>query len=168
MSQDVRQEVVATGWKDAGGVITVADVAWGTTELAAATVEALSSTIMLPIDIPYGAANIEMRFYGTASNADDVVVNIYGKRDSDAYYQLLLTLTMVHGTGQKGAGTELWVDKMTLSKNFAPTASGGILSPDDNTIARAYFKPGGFKKLAVIATTLDGTNVGVEIAAYSG
>ena len=167
MSQNVRQEVIATGWKDYG-VITTADVAWTTTELATAVVEALASTVMLPIEIPYGAANVEMRFYGTTSDDDDVVINIYGKRDNDAYYQLLLTLTMVHGTAQKGAATELWVDTITETKDFTSGAAGVALSPADNTIARYDFKPSGFKQLAIIATTLDGTDVGVEMATYSG
>lgn len=168
----MRQEVVATGWKDLGNVITVVDVAWGTTELAKATVEALSTTLVIRVDLAdegwYGAANLEMRFYGTTSDADDAVINIYGARDGDGYYQLLATLSLVHGTGQKGAATELWVDKITEDKDFTPGAVGGALSPDDNTIARYYFKPGGFKKLAIIATTLDGTDLGVEMAAYSG
>ena len=165
---DVRQEVIATGWTDHGAGITTADVAWGTSELATAVVEALASTVCTLIPIPYGAANVEMRFYGTTSDGDDVVLNIYGKRDNDAYYQLLATLTMVHGTAQKGVATELWVDTITETKDFMPGTSGGVLSPADNTIARFYFKPGGFKQLAVIATTLDGTDIGVELAAYSG
>lgn len=164
---NVRQEVIASGWRDLG-VITTADVAWATTEFAKAIVEALTSTVCLTAEIPYGAANIEMRFYGTASDGDDVVLNIYGKREDDGYYQLLATLTMVHGTAQKGAATELWVDTITETKDFMPGTSGGVLSPADNTIARFYFKPGGFKQLAIIATTLDGTDVGIEMASYSG
>lgn len=167
MDRYVRQEVIASAWQDLG-VITTADVAWATTEFAASVVENLASTIVLLADIPHGAPNVEMRFYGTASDADDVVLNIYGRRKDDGYYQLLATLSCVHGTGQKGAGTELWVDKITEDKDFTPGAAGGALSPDDNSIARYYFKPGGFEKLAIIGTTIDGTNVGVEIAAYSG
>ena len=168
MSQNVRQEVIATGWRDAGNVITVADVAWATAEFSAAVVEAISSTIVTLIEIPYGAANLEMRFYGTTSDDDDVVVNIYGKRDGDGYYQLIATLTMIHGTAQKGAATELWVDTIAETVDATPGASGAIISPADNTIARYYFKPGGYKQLAIIATTLDGTDLGVEYAAYSG
>lgn len=167
MSMDVRQEVVATGWKDLGTITTV-QAALGTTQFAAAVAEALTATGILKADLPYGAANIELRFYGTASDADDVVLNIYGKRLNDDYYQLLATLSCVHGTGQKGAGTELWVDKITEDTDFTPGAAGGALSPDDNSIARYYFKPGGFDGLLIIATTLDGTDVGVELAEYSG
>ena len=168
MSENVRQEVIATGWKDAGNVITIADVAWGTTELATAVVEALPSTTVILVEIPHGAANVELRWYGTTSADDDVVVNIYGKRDNDGYYQLIATLTMIHGTAQKGAATELWVDTIAETVDATPGASGAIISPNDNTIARYYFKPGGYKQLAIIATTLDGTNVGVELATYSG
>lgn len=167
MDRYVRQEVIPTAWQDLG-VITTADIAWGTTELAAGVVENLASTIVLLADIPHGAPNVEMRFYGTASDADDVVLNIYGRRKDDGYYQLLATLTMIHGTGQKGAATELWVDNITETKDFTPEIAGGAISPDDNTIARYYFKSGGFEKLAIIGTTIDGTNVGVEMAAYSG
>lgn len=167
MSEYVRQEVTPSAWKDLG-VITTADVAWATTELAAAVVENLASTIVLLGDIPYGAPNIEMRFYGTTSDNDDVVLNIYGRRKDDDYYQLLVTLTMIHGTAQKGAGTELWVDTIVETVNATPNGSGAIISPNDNTIARYYFKPGGYEKLAIIGTTIDGTNVGVEIAAYTG
>jgi len=167
MDRYVRQEVIPSGWQDLG-VITTADVAWATTEFAASVVEALVSAIAIVADIPHGAANVEMRFYGTASDADDVVLNIYGRRKDDGYYQLLATLSCVHGTGQKGAATELWVDKITEDVDMTPGAAGGALSPDDNSIARYYFKPGGFEKLAIIATTLDGTDVGVEITGYSG
>lgn len=167
MDRYVRQEVIPTSWQDLG-VITTADVAWATTEFAANVVEALASTIVLLADIPHGTPNVEMRFYGTASDADDVVLNIYGRRKDDDYYQLLATLSCVHGTGQKGAATELWVDKITEDKDFTPEAAGGALSPDDNSIARYYFKTGGFEKLAIIATTIDGTDVGVEMASYSG
>lgn len=167
MEKYVRQEVTPSAWKDLG-VITTADVAWATTELAAAVVENLASTIVLLGDIPYGAPNVEMRFYGTTSDDDDVVLNIYGRRKDDGYYQLLATLTMIHGTAQKGAGTELWVDTITETKDFTPEVAGVVISPADNTIARYYFKPGGYEKLAIIGTTIDGTNVGVEIAAYTG
>ena len=168
MSENVRQEVIATGWRDGGTPITIADVAWGTTELAAVIVETIPTTTALLVEIPYGAANLEMRFYGTTSNDDDVVVNIYGKRDGDGYYQLIATLTMIHGTAQKGAATELWVDTIAETVDATPEGSGAIISPADNTIARYYFKPGGYKQLAIIATTLDGTDLGVEYAAYSG
>lgn len=163
----VEQQVTPSGWKDLGTISTV-QAALATTQFAVAVAEALTSTGILKAEIPYGAANVELRFYGTASDADDVVLNIYGKRDNDGYYQLLATLSLIHGTGQKGAATELWVDKITEDKDFTPGAVGGALSPDDNSIARYHFKPGGFKDLLIIATTLDGTDVGVEIAAYSG
>lgn len=164
---DVRQEVIATGWKDLGTISTT-QTALATTQFAVAVAEALTSTGILLAPIPFGAANVELRLYGTASDADDVVVNIYGKRDNDGYYQLLATLSCVHGTGQKGVGTELWVDKITEDVDMTPGAAGVPLSPDDNSIARYAFKPGGFKALLIIATTLDGTNVGVELATYSG
>lgn len=167
MTNYVRQEVVPSGWKDLGTISTV-QAALATTQFAVAVAEALTSTGILMTEIPYGAANVELRFYGTASDADDVVLNIYGKRDEDGYYQLLATLSCVHGTAQKGAATELWVDKITEDKDFTSEAAGGALSPDDNSIARYYFKPGGFKDLLIIATTLDGTDVGVELATYSG
>ena len=167
MDRYVRQEVIPTAWQDLG-VITTADVAWATTEFAAGVVENLLSTIVLLADIPHGAANVEMRFYGTTTANDDVVLNIYGRRKDDGYYQLLATLTMIHGTAQKGAATELWVDTITETKDFTPEIAGGVISPADNSIARYYFKPGGFEKLAIIGTTIDGTDVGVEMAAYSG
>ncbi len=167
MGVDVRQEVIASGWTDYG-VITTADVAWGTTELAASVVEALASTIVMLAKIPYGAANLEMRFYGTASDDDDVVLNIYGKRNNDDYYQLIATLTMIHGTAQKGAATELWVDTITETVDATPGGSGVVISPADNTIARYYLKPSGYEQFAIIATTLDGTDVGMEMASYSG
>jgi len=167
MSKYVRQEVNPSAWQDLG-VITTADVAWATTEFAKDVVENLASTIVLLADIPYGAPLVEMRFYGTASDNDDVVLNIYGKRKDDGYYQLLATLTMIHGTAQKGAATELWVDTITETKDFTPGVAGVAISPADNTIARYSFKSGGFEKLAIIATTLDGTDIGVEIAAYTG
>ena len=166
MFKYVRQEVVPSGWKDLG-VITATLTALATTQFAVAVAEALTSTSIIKAPIPYGAANVELRFYGTTSDADDVVINIYGKRDNDGYYQLLATLTMVHGTGQKGAGTELWVDKITETKDFTPGVAGVAISPDDNSIARYAFKPGGYKDLLILATTLDGTDVGVEIASYS-
>lgn len=167
MSQNVRQEVIATGWLDKG-TITTTQSALATTQFAVAVAEALTSTGILEIEIPYGAANLEFRFYGTTVDGDDVVLNIYGKRDGDGYYQLLSTLTMVHGTAQKGATTELWVDTMTETKDFTPEAAAGVLSPADNSIARYYMKTGGFSDLLIIATTLDGTDVGVEMATYSG
>lgn len=167
MSENVRQEVIATGWKDLGTISTV-QTALATTQFAVATAEALTSTGILLAPIPFGAANVELRFYGTVSNDDDIVVNIYGKRDNDGYYQLIATLTMVHGTAQKGAATELWVDTITESVDATPDGSGAVISPADNSIARYYFKPGGYKDLLIIATTLDGTNLGVELAAYSG
>ena len=168
MSQNVRQEVIATGYQDLGSVITTTQSALATTQFAVATAEALTTTGILLAEIPYGAANVELRFYGTTTADDDVVLNIYGKRDSDGYYQLLLTLTMIHGTAQKGAGTELWVDSITETKDFTIGSTGVALSPADDSIARYGFKPGGFKNLLIIATTLDGTNVGVEMASYSG
>ena len=168
MSENVRQEVIATGWQDLGSVITTTQTALATTQFAAAVAEALTATGLIRAEVPYGAVNLEFRFYGTTTADDDVVINIYGKRDSDGYYQLLSTLTMIHGTAQKGATTELWVDTITETKDFTPEAAAGILSPADNSIARAYMKTGGFKNLLIIATTLDGTNVGVEMATYSG
>lgn len=167
MSENVRQEVIPSGWKDLGTISTT-QTALATTQFAAAVAEALTSTGILLAEIPYGAANVELRFYGTATNEHDVVLNIYGKRLNDGYYQLLATLSCIHGTAQKGAATELWVDTIERDKNFMPMGSGRVLSPEDNSIARYYFKPGGFSDLLIIATTLDGTDVGVELAAYSG
>ncbi len=163
----VRQEVIPSGWKDLGSVITTVQAALATTQFAKATAELLVSTGYIKAEIPHGAANVELRFYGTTTADDDVVVNIYGLRDGDGYYQLLATLTMVHGTAQKGAGTELWVDTIAETKDATPGTSGAVISPDDNSIARYYFKPGGYKDLFIIATTLDGTNLGAEIASYS-
>lgn len=168
MEQYVRQSVGPSAWEAGKNVITVADVAWATTELAASVVEALSTTLVIKHDVPYGAANLEMRFFGTTSDGDDAVINIYGRRDNDDYYQLLATLTMIHGTAQKGAATELWVDTIAETVDATPQASGAIISPADNTIARYYFKPSGYTKLAIIATTLDGTNLGIEVAGYNG
>ena len=167
MSMNVRQEVIASAWSDLG-TITTSQAALATTQFAVATAEALTATGLILAEIPYGAAKLEFRFYGTTSDDDDVVLNIYGKRDGDAYYQLLSTLTMIHGTAQKGAATELWVDSITETKDFTSEEGGGALSPADNSIARYFCKTGGFKNLLIIATTLDGTNVGVEMATFSG
>jgi len=162
----VRQEVIPSGWQDLG-VIETADVAWATTEFAKVVAENIASTIALQADIPHGAANVEMRFYGTATNEDSNVLNIYGRRKDDGYYTLLATLTLVTGTAQKGAATELWVHNVTETKDYTPQG-GAVISPDDNTIGRYYFKPSGYEKLMIIATTLVSTNIGVEIASYSG
>ncbi|GAG89529.1 unnamed protein product, partial [marine sediment metagenome] len=91
MSEYVRQEVVASGWKDLG-TITVAQTALATTQFAVAVAEALASTKIIKAPIPRGAANVEMRFYGTATAGEFSILNIYGKRDNDGYYQLLVTL----------------------------------------------------------------------------
>lgn len=164
----VRQEVVPSGWRDLGNVITVAQIALATTQFAVAIAEALAATKIIKAEIPYGAANVELRFYGTASDADSNVINIYGKRDHDGYYQLLATLTLTTGTAQKGAATELWVDGIVEDKDFTPGVAGGVIHVNDNSIGRYYFKPGGYKDLLIIATTLGSTNVGAEIAGYSG
>lgn len=163
----VRQEVIPSGWTDLG-VISSAQNALATTQLAVIVAEALASTKIIKTPIPYGAANVEMRFYGTASDADSNTINIYGKRDNDGYYQLLATLTLVTGTGQKGAATELWVDGVTEDVDATPGASGAPINLTDNSIGRYYFKPGGYKNLLIIATTLGSTDIGVEIAGYSG
>jgi hypothetical protein len=170
MSQNVRQEVIASGWKDFGAGITTADVAWTAAELAAATVEALASTLCTLIEIPYGAANVELRFYGTQTDADANVVNIYGKRDNDGYYQLLATLTVTCGTGQRGSAAVLWADTIVEDTDATPLGSGYIASPADNSIARYGFTRGQFKQLAVIMTTKQAgtTNIGIEMAAFSG
>ncbi len=164
---DVRQEVVATGWTDLG-VVTTSQAALATTQFAKDTAEALTATGILKAKIPYGAANIELRFYGTASNSDSNVVNIYGARDNDGYYQLLATLTLTTGTAQKGAGTELWADTVAETVDATPIGSGAPISPANDSIARYYFKPGGYKDILIIATTLNSTDVGVELATYSG
>lgn len=166
MDRYVRQEVIPTSWQDLG-VISVADTAWATTEFAAGVVENLLSTIVLLADIPHGAQNVEMRFYGTASDADSNVINIYGRRKDDGYYQLLATLTLTTGTAQKGAATELWADGIAETKDFTPGVAGGVIHVNDNTIGRYFFKPGGYEKLAIIVTTLGSTDVGVEIAPYN-
>ena len=163
----VRQEVISSGWTDLGQ-ISIADVAWATSEFATAIVEAIATTICLRADLPYGTPNIEMRFYGTATDADSNTINIYGKRDNDDYYQLLATLTLVMGTAQKGAATELWADGITEDKDFTPEIAGGVVHVNDNSIGRYFFKSGGYKSIAVIATTLGSTDIGIEIAAYSG
>jgi len=163
----VRQEVIPSGWQDLG-VIETADVAWATTEFAKAVAENIVSTIALQADIPHGAANVEMRFYGTASDTNSDVLNIYGRREGDGYYRLLATLTVVSGTAQKGAATELWKDEITETKDYTLQESGAVISPADNTIGAFYFKPSGYEKLMIIATTLNSTNIGVEIASYSG
>ncbi len=168
MAQYVRQEVLASGWKDLGNVITVTQAALATTQFAVATAEALAATKIIKAEIPHSAANVELRFYGTASNDDSNVLNIYGKRDNDQYYQLLATLTLTTGTGQKGSGTELWADTVVETVDATPAGSGAAISPADDTIARYYFKPSGYKTLLIIATTLGSTDVGVEIASYSG
>ena len=167
MSGYVRQAVDPTGWKDLG-VISVADVAWATTEFASSVVEAIVSTTVLLAVVPSGAVNLDFRFYGTATDADSDVINIYGKRNNDDYYQLIATLTLTTGTAQKGAATELWKDTCVETVDATPQASGAPISPADNTIARYSFKPSGFKQLAIIATTLNATDVGVEMASFSG
>jgi len=167
MSQNVRQEVIPSGWIDLG-VVTAAQTALATTQFAAVTAEALAAAGIINKHIPHGAANLELRFYGTASANDANVVNIYAKRDSDGYYQLLATLTVTSGTAQKGAATELWADTIVEDVDATPMASGAVISPADNSIARYYFKPGGYKTLLIIATTLNSTNLGVELASYSG
>ncbi len=167
MSEFVRQEVVSSGWVDLG-TISVSQTALATTQFAVAVAETLAATKIIKKPVPYGAAKVEMRFYGTATDADSNVINIYGKRDNDSYYQLLLTLTLVTGTAQKGAGTELWADGITETKDFSPEIAGGVIHVNDNSIGRYFFKPGGYKDLLIIATTLNSTNIGVEIAGYSG
>lgn len=163
----VRQEVIPSGWKDLG-TITVAQTALATTQFAVAIAEVLASTKIIKAEIPHGAANVEMRFYGTATDADSNTINIYGKRDNDGYYQLLATLTLVTGTAQKGATTELWADGITEDKDFTPGVAGGVIHVNDNSIGRYYFKPGGYKDILIIATTLNSTDIGAEIAGYSG
>ena len=165
MDRYVRQEVIPTSWQDLG-TISTAQVALATTQFAKAVAEALTSTGILLAEIPHGAPNVEMRFYGTASDADSNTINIYGKRDGDGYYQLLATLTLVMGTAQKGAATELWADGITEDKDFTPNVVGGVIHVNDNSIGRYFFKPGGYKDLLIIATTLGSTDIGVEIAPY--
>ena len=167
MGKYVRQEVTPSAWQDLG-VITVADTAWAAAEFATKVVENLASTIVLLGDIPYGAPNVELRFYGTASAGHTNILNIYGRRKDDGYYQLLATLTLTTGTAQKGAATELWVDGVVEDKDFTPGILGGAIHVNDNTIGRYFFKPGGYEKLAIICTTLGSTDIGVEIAAYTG
>ena len=167
MSDYVRQEVAPSGWKDLG-TLTTSQAALATTQFAKAVAEALTSTGILKAEIPYGAPNVEMRFYGTASDADSNVINIYGLRDGDGYYQLLLTITLTTGTAQKGAATELWADGIVETKDFSPGIVGGAIHVNDNSIGRYFFKPGGYKDILIIATTLGSTNVGIEMASYSG
>jgi len=167
MNNFVEQVVTPSGWKDLGNVITVVDVAWAAAEFADATVKAIPSTTVIRAEIPHGAANVELRFYGTAAEGDSNILNIYGKRDHDGYYQLLATLTLTTGTAQKGAATELWADGVVEDKDFTPGTAGAAIHVNDNSIARYYFKPGGYKDLAIIATTLGSTNIGVEIAGYA-
>ncbi len=62
MGKYVRQEVTPSAWQDLG-VITVADTAWAAAEFATKVVENLASTIVLLGDIPYGAPNVELRFF---------------------------------------------------------------------------------------------------------
>jgi len=170
MGQYVRQEVIPSGWKDLGASITTADVAWTGAELKTATVEGLASTLCITADIPHGTANVELRFYGTATADDANVVNIYGKRENDGYYQLLATLTITTGTGQRESATVLWADTIVEDTDATPLASGVAISPADNSIARYGFKPGGFTKLAIIMTTkqVGTTNIGAEISGFSG
>jgi len=167
MDRYVRQEVIPTSWQDLG-TISISQTALATTQFAKAVAEALASTKIIKVEIPHGAPNVEMRFYGTASDGNTNVINIYGRRDDDGYYQLLAVLTLTMGTAQKGAATELWVDTVTETKDFTPGVAGEAISPADNSIGRYGFKPGGFKDLLIIATTLNSTDVGVEIASYSG
>lgn len=166
MNNYVEQVVTPSGWKNLG-VITEAQAALATTQFAAVVAEALAVAKLIKARVPYGAANVELRFYGTAADADSNILNIYGKRDHDGYYQLLATLTLTTGTAQKGAATELWADGVVEDKDFTPGIAGGAIHVNDNSIARYYFKPGGYKDLLIIATTLASTNIGAEIAGYS-
>jgi len=167
MNNFVEQVVTPSGWRDLGNVITVADVAWAAAEFADAAVKAIPSTTVIRAEIPHGAANVELRFYGTAAAGEISIINIYGKRDHDGYYQLLVTLKLYMCTAQKGAATELWVGTIENTVDCTPSKSGGVLYGGDNEIGRYYFKPGGYKDLAIIATTRGSTNVGAEIAGYA-
>jgi len=166
MNNFVEQVVTPSGWRDLG-IIETAQTALATTQFAVAVAEALAAAKIIKAEIPHGAANVELRFYGTAAEGNTNILNIYGKRDHDGYYQLLATLTLVTGTAQKGAATELWVDGVTEDADFTPGVAGGAIHVNDNSIARYYFKPGGYKGLLIIATTLASTNIGAEIAGYA-
>lgn len=163
MALYVRQEVIPSAWKDLG-IISVSQTALATTQFAVAVAETLASTKIIKAEVPYGAANLEMRFYGTATDEQTDVINIYGKRVDDGYYQLLAILTLTTGTAQKGAATELWIDTVTETKDFTPGIAGEAISPGDNSIGRYGFKPGGFKDLLIIAAVLNSADIGVEIA----
>ena len=124
--------------------------------------DALAATKVVFINVPNGAVSMELRFYGNvAADADDVV-QLYACAsvpDGD-FYRHFAQLTIVMGTGYFD-GTNTFHDTMTPA-NEAWLSAAAEISPANNTFAAYTFNLHKHNKIAVIASDLDGTLIGVQ------
>lgn len=126
--------------------------------------DVVGTTNSLTINLATGTPQyLEMRFYGTATDADSNVVEIYAARGTNDDYTHVGQLTLTTGTMVRQGGTDLYADTMSWSStddafNLVRMNSG------NNDVAKAWINTNGYNKLLMVASTLNSTNIVCEAA----
>jgi len=150
-----------TGWKNCGN-ITSQEAALGVDERDNASVEALSATKKIKIDIPTGAYAALLRFRADGGNNIDSVVELYNQWGTD-HYHLLAQLTIVEGQQDTDDSTIHFIDTITpgsedsLFDGEEPSA----MTTDD--IAHYYVRTLGSSNFLLMCSDLDSTTVYLDV-----
>lgn len=136
-----------------------------TTDKSEATVDGYGDGTVALIQPDDGTVALDIRFKAAGSDGDSNVVDIYAVRDrvdgKDDDYTRIVTLTLTNGT--QTDGTNLYIDTI-VSSNEKWVDDIVVVSDAANGIAHVALNTHGYKKFAVIATTLNSTSLTVDWA----
>lgn len=136
-----------------------------TTNKSEATIDGYGDGVVAIIRPDDDGVAMDARFKVVGSDGDSNVVNIYAVRDSidgkGDDYTLMVTLALTVGT--QTDDTNLYVDTI-VSSNEKWIDDFVVISDAANGIGHVSWNTQGYKKFAVIATTLGSTSLIVDYA----
>jgi len=143
------------------GTIT-ASQAMPTTDKSYATVKAYGTTKLALLRSSDGSVAQNVRFRGTATDANSNVIELIGMRGEADHFTRIATLTLTTGTQIYSSGV-LFVDTIVVTNEKWIDAIA-VVSPAGNDIAHIAFNTHGWRYFGFIASTLNSTSVIVEAA----
>lgn len=152
-------------WKLLTNTITVAQAALTNAQRQVSAIDdVVGATNSLRLDLSHVTEEFaELRFWGTATDADINVIEIYVARGKNDDYTHVGTLTITTGTMVvRGVAGVLYADTMTWSEIDSSFQLIRVNS-GNNDIAKAWINTNGYDRILMVASTLASTNVHCEV-----
>lgn len=152
-------------WKPLTNTITVVQAALTNAQRQVSAIDdVVGTTNSLRLDLSHVTEEFaELRFWGTASDGNINVIEIYVARGVNDDYTHVGALTITTGTMVvRGVTGVLYADIMTWSEtdsSFQLT----IVNSGNNDIAKAWINTNGYDRILMVASTLASTNVHCEV-----